>query len=246
MAVSPAPLPDNDFMYQLMVQGDLRQDSKCDETMSVTSVATSFDTFMMDSLKRGEKGAKMNLSTILQNEAVRPTSEFLEATLPEEDELVCLDTIPGSAWLTPLPPSSSFETPPELTFESISIPTPAVSPESVAVPTAFARATPDAPLLNSQGCVPGKADIPPLQSEGCVPEDPADGDAGSMPESSVDFEGLDPDDVAIPPGLSASPDAPLALAGLAMVRSTENQMPKATRQIKYGLRTFKDPNTKWC
>ena len=43
----------------------------------------------------------MNVSTTLQNEAACPTSEFLEGTFPEEDEMVCLDTIPGVSFLTP-------------------------------------------------------------------------------------------------------------------------------------------------
>ena len=155
--------------------------------------------------------------------------------LPEEDEMVCLETISGLSFLPSLPASSSLETPTELTFESIDILTPAASPDSDAVPTAFAKATPDAPFLNADGCVPGKHDKPPLQSGGCAPQD-----------SAETPEGPEPGDVAIPPALSASPDVSLALAREAMLKSGHNLMPKATKQIKLGLRTFEDQDTKWC
>ena len=221
----PTSSGSDDLMYLLRVQGDLLRDSTCDETMSVTSVATSFDTFMSKAMLRALQNEAAGPSTTLQNEV---------ACLREEDEMVCVNTIPGVDFLRPLPASSSFETPLELTVESISIPTPALSPQSDAIPIPFAKATPDAPFLNADGCVPGKDDMPPLQSEGCAPQD-----------SAETPEGPEPDDVAVPPGLSASSGASLALAGLAMVKSPHNHMPKATLQMKYGLRSFTDQDTRW-
>ena len=71
----------------------------------------------------------MDALIIQQTEAVCPTIESIEAVIPEEDEAVCLETIAGGIWLSPLRPSSSTETPP------------AVCPESAAVPTPFTIAT---------------------------------------------------------------------------------------------------------
>ena len=78
-AASPATLEpptssgSDDLLYQLRVQGDLVRDSACDETMSVTSVATSFDTYM----------SKCRFLSALQNEAACPSATLQnEAAVP--------------------------------------------------------------------------------------------------------------------------------------------------------------------
>ena len=213
-------------------------------------------------IRRRWSKTKMDAFTIHANQAVRPTIDSIEAAIPEE-AAVCLETVSGGIWLPPQQPSSSTETPPESTptvavidSSPITMLTPAVCPESVVVPTdptPFTIATQvvcpessvDTTFLDSTGCVPGKSNMPFLDSTGWVPESSVDTPFLDSTGSEYSIEAPEPEEVSIPPQLSASPKADLSLAALAMTKSATNSMPKAERQIAWGLRSWKDDKTQW-
>ena len=115
----PTTSDSNEFLHQIMVARTL-QPSECDETASVISAATSFDTHMLLSAKRWSK-SKMDAATALQH---------IDS---DEDEAVCLNYPLIETGRMFLPASSSTDVIPMQTpaTQAVTQATRAVSPGCV-------------------------------------------------------------------------------------------------------------------